>query len=74
MPQREWSRREPCDIDGKAFRPSERARASLYHDEYLYLCPSTSLSSIFVNNLTPDHGHNTACVENFRLGNFHDVA
>ena len=35
-PQREWSRREPCDIDGKAARPSERARASQYHDEYLY--------------------------------------
>ncbi len=35
-PQREWSRREPRDIDGQAFRPSERARVSQYHDEYLY--------------------------------------
>jgi hypothetical protein len=36
VPQREWSRREPSDIDGRAFRPSERERASQYHDEYLY--------------------------------------
>jgi hypothetical protein len=35
-PQREWSRREPSDIDGKAVRPNERARVSRYHDEYLY--------------------------------------
>jgi len=35
-PQREWSRREPCDIDGQAFRPSELERVSQYHDEYLY--------------------------------------
>jgi len=34
--QSEWSLREQCDMDGKAFRPSERARASQYHDEYLY--------------------------------------
>jgi hypothetical protein len=35
-PQREWSRWEQCDIDGQAVRPNERARASQYHDEYLY--------------------------------------
>jgi hypothetical protein len=35
-PQREWSGREPSDIDGQAFRPSERERPSQYHDEYLY--------------------------------------
>ncbi len=34
--QRESSRREPCDTDGKAVRPSERERVSQYHDEYLY--------------------------------------
>ena len=35
-PQREWSRWESSDMDGKAGRPSERERVSQYHDEYLY--------------------------------------
>jgi hypothetical protein len=35
-PQREPSRREPSEIDGKAVRPNERERVSQYHDEYLY--------------------------------------
>jgi hypothetical protein len=36
--QREWNRREPGDIDGKAVRPSERARVSQYHDESTHSC------------------------------------
>ena len=34
--QREPSRREPSEMDGKAVRPNERERVSQYHDEYLY--------------------------------------
>jgi len=35
-PQREPSRREPSEIDGKAVRPNEQERVGQYHDEYLY--------------------------------------
>lgn len=81
MPQREWSRREPRDIDGKAVRPNERARVSQYHDENLYSqnCRATDpvadrkLASCFGDNLAADHGDWAARGQNFGLEDFHDV-
>jgi lysine 2,3-aminomutase len=34
--EREWTRSESSNLDGKTGRPIERARVSQYHDEYLY--------------------------------------